>query len=423
MKQKNMRRRILAVFMALVFVIIFLPVQTTTAASPATRARLQEIQERQNVARQEVSAQRNLLEGTYGEMNTLVEQLQVLDQAMMDELAILETISIAIEETEVRIEIAEHELQLAEIAEDEQSELLRYRLRAMHEAGPVGFLDVLLHAESFADFFTLFEHVRAISRADQEALLRLEEIRNHRMEILDSLSREHMLALDLQITHQAQLDILEEQRVEREEWMKELQNDAEQLAMLLAILEAEEHAINVEFGVAEAQYRAEVAEAERRRQEAERLRREEEQRARMATQNQELARLNNFNGQFVWPLPTHSNISSGFGSRTHPISGRNEHHTGIDLPAPAGTRIVAAADGIVRTAGWSGGFGLTVIIDHGNGYSTLYAHNSRNRVTVGQNVTAGQHIADVGTTGVSTGNHLHFEIRRNGTPVDPMRYF
>ncbi|MCL2216411.1 MAG: M23 family metallopeptidase, partial [Defluviitaleaceae bacterium] len=90
---------------------------------------------------------------------------------------------------------------------------------------------------------------------------------------------------------------------------------------------------------------------------------------------------------------------------------------------PAGTRINAAADGIVRLAGWSGGYGLTVIIDHGNGYSTLYAHNSRNRVTQGERVTRGQHIADVGTTGMSTGNHLHFEIRRNGVAIDPLPFF
>jgi len=77
----------------------------------------------------------------------------------------------------------------------------------------------------------------------------------------------------------------------------------------------------------------------------------------------------------------------------------------------------------VRLSGWHGGFGITVIIDHGNGYSTLYAHNSRNRVEVGQRVNRGDHIADVGTTGMSTGNHLHFEIRRNGTPINPMPFF
>jgi murein DD-endopeptidase MepM/ murein hydrolase activator NlpD len=107
----------------------------------------------------------------------------------------------------------------------------------------------------------------------------------------------------------------------------------------------------------------------------------------------------------------------------HPIVRQNRMHSGIDVPAPTGTRLIASAEGYVRFAGWSGGYGNTVIIDHGNGYSTLYAHNSRNRVTTGQFVTRGQHIADVGSTGMSTGPHLHFEIRINNSAINPMRYF
>ena len=98
-------------------------------------------------------------------------------------------------------------------------------------------------------------------------------------------------------------------------------------------------------------------------------------------------------------------------------------HTGIDVSAPTGTRINAAAEGYVRFVGWMGGYGNTIIIDHGGGYSTLYAHNSRNRVAQGQHVRAGQHIADVGSSGLSTGPHLHFEVRRNNVAVDPMAFF
>ena len=126
--------------------------------------------------------------------------------------------------------------------------------------------------------------------------------------------------------------------------------------------------------------------------------------------------------QFMWPLDGHTNVASGFGYRYSPISARREFHPGLDIPAPSRTEILAAYDGVVTFAGWLGANGLTVIIDHGNGISTLYAHNSRNRVREGAIVTRGQHIADVGTTGVSTANHLHFEIRVDDIPVDPMLF-
>lgn len=127
-------------------------------------------------------------------------------------------------------------------------------------------------------------------------------------------------------------------------------------------------------------------------------------------------------GKLAWPVPTHSYVSSGFGYRIHPIHGTRKLHTGIDIPAPAGTPVVAVADGIVTMSGSNGGYGLTVMVDHGSGVVTLYAHHSRLLVSKGQEVRAGQTIALVGTTGTSTGNHSHFEVRHNGNYTDPMEW-
>ena len=123
--------------------------------------------------------------------------------------------------------------------------------------------------------------------------------------------------------------------------------------------------------------------------------------------------------QFQWPLGGYARITVPFGTTTNPISGREEFHTGIDIPAPAGTPILAAKDGYVTFSGWYNGYGNTVIIYHGNSYSTLYAHALRNHVEEGQFVRQGEHIADVGATGVATENHLHFEVRINDIAVDP----
>ena len=127
-------------------------------------------------------------------------------------------------------------------------------------------------------------------------------------------------------------------------------------------------------------------------------------------------------GTFIWPTPGHTRITSPFGLRPSPGGIGSTNHGGIDIGAPMGAQIVASASGEVTASGWGGGFGNMIIIDHGNGYRTLYAHNSVNHVTVGQFVMQGQIIGLVGSTGNSTGPHLHFEIIRNGVRIDPMLY-
>jgi murein DD-endopeptidase MepM/ murein hydrolase activator NlpD len=124
---------------------------------------------------------------------------------------------------------------------------------------------------------------------------------------------------------------------------------------------------------------------------------------------------------FVDPLPGYA-TGSPYGWRLHPILGYQRLHTGVDIPAPSGTPIRAAADGMVLSAGPRGGYGNTVIIDHGSSMATLYAHQSDINVAPGQTVQAGDVIGEVGSTGLSTGPHLHFEVRIGGTPVDPLGY-
>ncbi|MDD3845973.1 MAG: peptidoglycan DD-metalloendopeptidase family protein [Syntrophorhabdaceae bacterium] len=121
-----------------------------------------------------------------------------------------------------------------------------------------------------------------------------------------------------------------------------------------------------------------------------------------------------------WPIQ--GQISSRFGTRHHPVTGVRSHHSGLDMRAPRGTPIKATADGIVSYSGWSGGNGHIIVIEHGYGFSTAYAHNKENFVKVGQMVKKGQQIAASGSTGMSTGPHLHYEVWKNGKPVDPAQF-
>jgi murein DD-endopeptidase MepM/ murein hydrolase activator NlpD len=127
-------------------------------------------------------------------------------------------------------------------------------------------------------------------------------------------------------------------------------------------------------------------------------------------------------GKIGWPAPGYYKVTSPYGYRTHPILKKKKLHTGIDIAVPSGTGIIAANAGKVIYAGYFGGYGNTIIIDHGGKISTLYAHNSKLLVKVGDEVEKGKVITKAGSTGLSTGPHLHFEVRENGQHVDPMKY-
>lgn len=381
----------------------------SVGASSTTRERHRELQQRLNETRYEVRRQENLLSGTRHEMSQLTKEMQELDQQMVDASIALEGIELSLLETEIRIEETDEAIEAARAEYDLQFEVLRTRVRVIHEQGSFGFMDVLFQAESISDFLTRWEYIRAVAEFDRDLLERLDAAEKEELAHRDDLARWQSRIEDLQAQYRRLHEDLEYLMEERAEWFARLAEDEEKLAQLLAIAEYEQRMAESAFSVIQAQ-----------------LRREEDAVARQraaAAHSASLAELNNFDGQFAWPIPTHSRISSPFGMRMHPILRRNQHHAGIDVGAPTGTRLIAAAEGIVRFAGWSGGYGNTVIIDHGNNYSTLYAHNSRNRVTTGQRVSRGDHIADVGSTGMSTGPHLHFEIRVNNSAVDPMRYF
>jgi murein DD-endopeptidase MepM/ murein hydrolase activator NlpD len=257
------------------------------------------------------------------------------------------------------------------------------RLRAMYIQGEGSALAVLAESESISDL------------ASRKALL--ERIANRDREIFTEgrALRDTVLAkkkeLDLKVTQIASL--IQEQQTT----LAELQGIRDKKKKIFSVLKAQEH-----------QLEDKLEDMERESQKLE---------AQIAAFQAKSVGGTVFRGKFI--MPVNGRRSSGFGYRTHPISGRKKMHTGIDYAAPTGTPIKAAGAGKVITATYLRGYGNTVVIDHGGGISTLYGHCSRLFVTSGQNVTTGQKIAAVGSTGYSTGPHLHFEVRVNGKPVNP----
>lgn len=334
------------------------------------------------------------LVGTLEEMNAAVLELDHQMAAKQLEIDDYQAQTVA---KQAEIELAKAALDEALLDQAKYKEEVLKRIKVMYEYGDSGFISVLLEAGNLTDFFTRLEYLTQILNYDDHMFEKLEDIQtdieNKKAQLeLEEANLEHLKAeADLQKSQ------LENLYIEKKIQMDKIEQDKELLLAQIERLEEEEEALNREIEL----------EIER---EKERLRKLNKQ-------------LVFKDGTFKWPVPGYYSISSPFGTRTSPISGRTEFHNGLDIPAPKSTEIMAAASGIVITSRWSSSYGNVIVISHGSGYATLYAHNSKLLVGVGDAVVKGEVIALVGSTGWSTGNHLHFGVQVDGAWVNPANYF
>lgn len=318
----------------------------------------------------------------------------------------------AIEEklTQIRADLAATEAQIAQnevILRDAEQRLetntkrMHKRLRDIYINGRVNYLDVLIGAKDFNDFTTRMELLKRI--ASQDAAL-VNKVREERALILEK--RQQLETDKARLVTLKQDAETEQQRIDA--------NKAEQ-QQLLAKMQKEKETSERAYN--------ELLATSKNIEAMLRKRAEEEQRARAkggktaAVQKPQIRG----SGDIIWPLSSRR-VTSQFGWRVHPIFGTSKFHSGLDIGARMGDPVWAAAGGVVIHSGWMGGYGKTIIIDHGGGLTSLYAHNSRLVVKNGETVKKGQVVAHIGSTGYSTGPHLHFEVRKYGKPVNPRSY-
>jgi len=356
-------------------------------------------QRQADLARQAAEAQANL-DGLAGQISVISREIASIESDLWEVIDELNNITAHLEMTRETLYEIDNDLTEAIISRQEQQERLVARARAMHMNGTATHLDVLLSATDFTDLLMRMEFVNRLIEHDQNLvsdLLETEEIIEHSLRAIE-IEEQRYMAFELQ--HTTRMNQYEAKMEERSAILNRMQEDERREAQILFNIERD------------------VREVERLIQAAARAARAPSG----PSNNRILVDVPNLGGRLDWPVPARSVISSGYGMRRSPISGRNEFHTGIDIPAPNGTNFVTAGSGVVTFVGWMNGFGNTIIIDHGGGVSTLYAHNSLNSVAVGQSVQARQIIGNIGSTGWSTGPHSHFEVRVNGQHIDPM-YF
>lgn len=344
----------------------------------------------------------------------MAQQADVIEQkAAMDEKNELarQEIELINEQIDVYTDLIEQkarELEKAEAAEQAQYDLYCKRVRAMEEEGSYTYLDILFQCRSLSDVLSAIDMIGEIMDADKRLF---EEYKTAR-ENTELVKAEYEGTLqqlgEKQETLEAEKAELEAQIAAAVEVINQLENDIEAAKAEYAKAAAAEAAAQASINAIIAQMQAEEEAA---RQEA-------------AENNQQYTGTGSTaTGTYIWPCPSSTYVTSAFGMREHPLFGDERPHSGIDISGSAGSEVLAADSGTVAVATYSSSYGNYVTIYHSNGDYTLYAHMSSLAVTAGQNVTQGDVIGYVGSTGWANGPHLHFEIRVNGSTVDPLSYF
>lgn len=390
--------RIVAIILALLmlFSIIIIAIDALTASAYVTQAeidRLREEKKEYERRKQEVQSKINTIDF---ERMTEVAKKRVLDDRIMLTGSEIENIKETIAYYEILIAEKELEVIAAIDSEDAQLEKYKRRVRDMEENGIITYLEIIFDSTDFSDLLARLDFVGDIMRAD-------ENIYN---DLIIARDATEVAEVDLRET-KAEMEV---EKVLLEKLREELGVQIVDASALIETIEASLESASALFD--------EVAAEEQRIQNEINLKVEELRKQEAALAASKIRGT----GQLMWPLPSGGYITSGYGVRLHPVLKVYRPHSGIDISADHGANIIASDSGTVITSEYSASYGNYIVISHGNGFTTLYAHMSSRWVGVGEAVSKGQIIGLVGSTGVSTGPHLHFEVSYNGAKDDPEKY-
>ena len=378
-------------------------------AYAVTQSQIDELKAQRNVIRAQRQEKQAIVEALEAEKADVVAQKQAMDERNMYTLQQIQLNNQEIELYDEMIAEKAAELEEAQRLENEQLERYRARVRAMEENGGYNILAIISKSDSFSDMLTAMDDVGEIMESDRQ----LEDAYIAARENTESVKA------DYEDTRSE----LEELKAQLKAEQEELEKDIEEAIQIILNLENDLENLQAEYDAIMAAEDAANATIDTLVAELEAQRAAEAAAAAAAAGGSGGGGSANASGSFMWPVASYVYVSSRFGLRVHPITGQKKSHTGIDIASNQGTAVYASDGGSVTLAGWNGGYGNCIMIDHGNGYVTLYGHLSSISVSVGQTVSQGTTIGAVGSTGNSTGPHLHFEVLKNGTRIDPEQFF
>ena len=347
-----------------------------------------DLQTQQQQLKEQIDQANQELSETQSQLSDNLKEIEELDQKIEDSENELNQLNEQVQS--LKEEISAVETELAEVTEkyEAQKEIFEKRVVALYETGEVSYLDILLNSSSIYEFVSSYYVISEIAEADNDLLTSIGDKKDEIELKKKTLDQEKENLASLVETQQRTSKILQNTKIIRENYVSKLSEEEKQKQAQIDEMTAQYKAINTQI---------------------------------LELLNQGID-TEYIGGELAWPVPGYTRITSEYGMRVHPITGQYKLHTGVDISAPMGANFIAANDGIVVKAEYNTAYGRMVVIDHGGGISTLYAHGSEILVEVGQAVKRGDSILKVGSSGYSTGPHAHFEVRINGVVTDPMPY-
>ena len=374
--------------LCIVLILLVCFTATFTYADDETQNNTTDIYTQRNEIQNQLSEATGELEEVQSNLSENLQQVEKLDEKIASAEAQLAEQESKI--TELKNSINEIETELNTVTEkyEKQKKLFQQRLVAIYEGGETQYLDILLKSKSLSDFLSSYYIITQLAEIDNDLINELEKKKSTIDLSKQKLENEKEELATLVETQTRLTRTLHNTKMIRESFIAKLSNEEKELQNKIDEMNAQYDEINRQI-LALAGYGIDTE---------------------------------YIGGELEWPVPGYTRITSKYAMRVHPITGQYKLHTGIDIGAPEGANFIAANDGVVIKAGMNTAYGNMVIIDHGGGITTLYAHGSEILVEVGQSVKRGESVLKVGSTGYSTGPHAHFEVRINGITTDPLPY-
>lgn len=349
---------------------------------------VEDLQEENNRLQEQIQQSNEELSQVQSDLSENLQQVQKIDEKIQQTEQEIQELNTKVDNLKNEISQIEAELKVAEEKYEKLKQLSEARLVAIYEAGETQYLDVVLKSRNMSEFLSNYFLITELATYDAELLEDTEQkkkVIDLSKQKLEKRKEELSTSLKTQIRTSK---ILQNTKTLREDYVNRLSEQEKQIQADIDEYTSRFNKINSEI----------------------------------LALTGTLADTKYIGGVLAWPVPGYTKITSKYGMRVHPITGVYKLHTGVDISAPMGANFVAANDGIVIKAEHNPAYGKMVIIDHGGGISTLYAHGSEILVQVGQTVTRNEPILKVGSTGYSTGPHAHFEVRIDGVVTNPMEY-
>lgn len=374
-----MKRICLAVIIAFIGIGIYGTVQAVTSS---------DLEERRQELREQIEQSGLEIENIQIELTDVLEKMNELDKQIYDYEESINKIDGTLKGIEKEIEEKERDIKLMQREYDKVKDAFAERLVYLYETNETRYLDVLLSSKSIVDFISNYYLIGEIAAYDSNLIEKLENNKDSLVDAKEDLEKTKEELEEKKKEKQRISITLENSKIVKNSYLNSLTEKERETKEKIERYQEELDLINLEMLLSSMENNDSIY----------------------------------VGGIFLWPVPGYYTITSPFGMRLHPILKTYRVHTGMDIGAPMGTYVLAANSGVVSKATFSVSYGNLVMVNHGNGISTAYAHGSEILVEEGQEVKRGDVIMKVGSTGWSTGPHLHFEIIVNGTKIDPYPY-